>query len=131
MATDSYSASTGGVRVSVRPHFSPDHSNIDMGVFVYVYTITLLNEGTDTVQLLTRHWTITDGLGQEEQVIGEGVVGQKPVLAPGASFTYTSSCPLKTPSGSMKGRYQLRRSTNEIFDVTIPEFFLRDARLLN
>jgi ApaG protein len=128
---DNYSQVTRGIRVSVQPQFSPDHSNIQVGVFVYLYTITLQNEGEDTVQLLTRHWIISDALGHEEQIIGEGVIGQKPVLAPGASFTYTSSCPLKTPTGSMKGRYQLRNSSSETFDVTIPEFYLRDSRLLN
>jgi len=126
---DSYSLSTRSIRVSVKPKFSPENSNSD--TFVYQYTITLLNEGADTVQLLTRHWIITDALGKEEQVIGEGVIGQKPVLAPGASFTYTSSCPLKTPTGAMKGRYQMRNSSSETFDVTIPEFYLRDKRLLN
>ncbi|MEO5668761.1 MAG: Co2+/Mg2+ efflux protein ApaG [Bdellovibrionota bacterium] len=131
MATDNYVQVTHNVRVSVFPQFSVEHSNVDMGTFVYLYTITITNESEEILQLLSRHWIITDGLGNEEQVIGEGVVGQKPVLNPGGSFSYTSSCPLKTPSGSMKGRYQLKSSTTEIFDVQIPEFYLRDSRLLN
>lgn len=130
MAED-YSEITRGIRVSVKPEYSPDHSNLEVGVFVYLYTITLQNDSPDTVQLISRHWIIADGLGQEEQIIGDGVVGQKPVLAPGTSFTYTSSCPLKTPSGSMRGRYQVRNSVGETFDIAIPEFFLRDNRLLN
>jgi ApaG protein len=131
MGVAPYTEVTRGIRVSVEPQFSSEHSNLEAGVFVYLYTITLTNESDDTVQLLTRHWIISDALGHEEQVIGEGVVGQKPVLTPGQSFTYTSSCPLKTPSGSMRGRYQLRNSASETFNVAIPEFLLKDTRLLN
>jgi ApaG protein len=131
MQPQSYTKTTRGIRVNVIPQFSPEHSNQEAGIYVYIYTITVSNETSDTIQLLSRHWEITDGLGHVEHVIGEGVVGQKPIIAPKDSFTYSSSCPLKTPSGSMKGRYQMRNSANEIFYVEIPEFFLKDASLLN
>jgi ApaG protein len=126
-----YMALTRGIRVHVVPQFSPEHSNIEAGIFMYLYTVTLSNESKDTVQLLSRHWEITDGLGHTEHVVGDGVIGQKPIIAPDAHFSYTSSCPLKTPSGQMKGTYQMRNSNNDVFDVVIPEFNLSDIRLMN
>lgn len=131
MQLQNYTKVTRGIRVNVFPQFNPENSNIDAGMYLYIYTVTVSNETDDTIQLLSRHWEITDGLGETEHIIGEGVIGQKPIIAPNDSFTYSSSCPLKTPSGTMKGRYQMRNSANELFDVDIPEFFMKDSRLMN
>jgi ApaG protein len=124
-------ATTHEVRVSVHPQYSPEHSSQDVPLFVYLYTILIENLGLETVQVLSRHWVITDGFNQVENIIGEGIIGQKPVIPPGKSFTYTSSCPLKTPTGSMKGRYQMRAASDKLFDVDIPEFMLADRNLVN
>jgi ApaG protein len=124
-------STTQEVRVSVHPQFSPENSSQDVPLFVYLYTIQIENLGSDTVQLLSRHWIITDGFNQVENIIGEGVIGQKPVISPGGAFRYTSSCPLKTPTGRMKGSYQMRRAQDELFDVEIPEFLLADRNLVN
>lgn len=129
--SETYTKTTHGVRINVFSQFSPEHSKTDAGIFVYIYTITISNETPESVQLLSRHWEISDGLGRTENIIGEGVIGQKPIISPQDSFTYSSSCPLQTPSGSMKGRYQMRNSSQELFDVEIPEFFLKDSRLMN
>jgi ApaG protein len=131
MAQNQISEVTKNIRVTVSPRYSAEHSNLEIGVFVYLYTILIQNEGEETVQLMSRHWVINDALNQTEQVMGEGVVGQKPIIQPGESFTYTSSCPLKTPTGSMKGTYYMRSSKNENFSVLIPEFQLKDKNLLN
>ena len=90
------------------------------------YTITITNEGHDTVQLLSRHWIITDGSGHVEEVKGPGVVGQQPVLEPGESFTYTSGCPLGTPFGKMEGTYQMVTRTGEVFEAAIAPFTLSE-----
>ena len=92
----------------------------------FLYTITITNEGHETVQLLTRHWIITDGTGRVEEVRGPGVIGQQPTLAPGESFTYTSGCPLTTPFGMMQGSYQMVTKDEEQFDVTIAPFTLSE-----
>jgi ApaG protein len=96
-------AVTNSVRVEVQSHYAPDHSQPFQCQWFFHYTVTITNEGDDTVQLLSRHWIITDAVGQTQEVRGPGVVGEQPVLAPGESFTYTSGCPLKTPSGVMRG----------------------------
>ena len=92
----------------------------------FLYTITITNEGTETAQLLTRHWLITDGTGHVEDVRGPGVVGKQPTLAPGESFTYTSGCPLPTPFGVMEGTYQMITSNGDEFEVKIAPFTLSE-----
>ena len=117
-------AVTNGIRVRVESRFSPDHSG--PGLWFFLYTIRISNEGEGTVQLMTRHWVIRDATGQVEEVNGPGVVGEQPHLEPGESFEYTSGCPLKTPFGSMRGSYDMARSDGRRFDATIAEFALRE-----
>jgi ApaG protein len=118
-------AVTHGIRVSVRARFSEQNSDPQRGQWVFLYTITIRNEGAFRVQLLTRHWIITDANGEVEEVKGPGVVGKQPILEPGQGFEYTSACPLKTPFGSMHGTYQMLGPSNETFDVQIAGFALR------
>ena len=119
-----YEAVTQGIRVRVTPQYLEEESDPDEGRYVWAYTIDILNEGSETVQLRTRHWRITDGAGRTEEVRGPGVVGKTPVLEPGESFRYTSGCPLNTPSGIMVGSYQMTTVAGEQFNVAIPAFSL-------
>jgi ApaG protein len=95
------------------------------GQWVFQYTVRITNQGSDTVQLLSRHWIITDGTGRSEEVKGPGVVGQQPVLTPGQSFQYSSWCPIETPMGMMQGTYRMVRSGGEEFDIEIAPFALK------
>jgi ApaG protein len=120
-------ASTRQIRVAVVSEYAPDRSRPHENQWFFLYSITITNEGRETVQLLSRHWIITDGSGKVEEVRGPGVVGQQPVLAPGESFTYTSGCPLTTPFGTMEGTYQMvSASSPEQFDVRIAPFTLSE-----
>ena len=119
-------AVTRGVRVTVKPRFDPERSDRARGLWLFLYTVTITNEGNETVQLTDRHWTITDENGDVEEVRGPGVVGEQPVLAPGEGFTYTSACPLRTPTGTMRGTYRLVTGDGESFDATIAEFLLSE-----
>jgi ApaG protein len=126
-STFSSEAITRKVRVTVVSEYAPARSAPADSQWFFLYTITIANEGTETVQLLTRHWIITDGSGHVEEVKGPGVVGQQPTLAPGETFTYTSGCPLTTPFGTMQGTYQMVvAGTDEQFDVTIAPFTLSE-----
>ena len=122
---------TKTIRIEVVPTYNPEQSRPWASLYVYNYTITVTNQGDSTVQLLSRHWIITDGFEKVEHVQGDGVVGQQPSIKAGESFTYTSSCPLPTPTGSMQGSYQMRGADNKIFNVQINEFFLSHKSLLN
>jgi ApaG protein len=115
---------TRGIKIVVEPHYLDDQSSPDDGHFVWAYHIRIENDGSETVQLLNRHWRITDANGRIEEVRGPGVVGEQPVLAPGDSYEYTSGCPLPTPSGFMVGSYEMQNGTGERFDVAIPMFSL-------
>jgi ApaG protein len=117
---------THGVRVSVLAEYAPDRSNPAQKQWFFLYTITISNEGTQIVQLISRHWIITDGTGHIEEVQGPGVVGQQPTLDAGESFTYTSGCPLKTPFGTMHGTYQMVTKAGESFDAKIAPFTLSE-----
>jgi len=119
-----YEAVTRGIRIRVTPQFLEQESSPDESRYLWAYTIDIRNEGSETVQLRSRYWRITDASGRTQEVSGPGVVGQTPVLAPGASFRYTSGCPLQTPSGIMAGSYQMTSAAGELFDVTIPAFSL-------
>lgn len=123
--TTTSDAVTRGIRVSVRARFSDQNSDPHGRQWVFLYTISISNESSVRVQLLERHWIITDANGEIEEVKGPGVVGKQPVLEPGQSFEYTSACPLKTPFGSMHGTYQMLAPNNETFDVEIAGFALR------
>ena len=119
-----YSAVTREIRVEVEPIYLDEQSEPDDGQFVWAYRVQIENEGAETVQLLTRYWHITDGMGRVQEVRGAGVVGEQPVLNPGESYEYTSGTPLPTPSGIMKGSYQMKNPAGEKFDIEIPAFSL-------
>jgi ApaG protein len=120
-----YSQVTHGIKVNVSPLYVPERSNRDLRYFFFAYTVFLENMGAESCQLLRRHWVIRDGSGHEEHVFGEGVVGEQPHLAPGETFTYTSACPLRTPTGSMRGVYEMVRESGQKIKVPVPVFFLR------
>lgn len=120
-----YSETTQSVEISVRPFYVPEQSDPLDHYYLFAYTVTIRNHGPDTVQLLARHWIITDGTSHIEEVRGDGVVGKQPVLEPGETFEYTSACPLKTPTGNMRGSYQMTGPDGRTFSARIPLFFLR------
>jgi len=125
---------TDGLRVTVRPSYSTLDSDPANNYFKFVYRIRIRNESPHTVQLLSRHWVIVDADGEKQEVRGDGVVGQQPVLEPGQAFEYASFCPLSTTWGTMEGAYRMRRrsageaagdtGTMPEFDVKIARFFL-------
>ncbi|HEY8551603.1 MAG TPA: Co2+/Mg2+ efflux protein ApaG [Vicinamibacterales bacterium] len=117
-------AVTRDIRVSVESQYSPGHSVPSRAQWFFLYTVRIANEGDETVQLVSRHWIITDASGHVEEVRGLGVVGQQPVLEPGDAFEYTSGCPLTTPFGSMRGTYQMINGRGEQFDIEIAPFTL-------
>jgi ApaG protein len=119
-----YSQTTGPIRVTVKPTFLEEQSTPTDNHFVWAYHVRIENIGETTVQLISRYWRITDGLGRTEEVRGPGVVGEQPILEPGSAFEYTSGAPLATPSGIMVGSYQMKRQDGELFDVAIPAFSL-------
>ena len=100
-------AITRGLRVRVEPEFDPESSLPEQERWFFRYTVTIANEGTETVQLISRHWIITDGDGKIEEVRGPGVVGHQPTLSPGQAFKYSSGCPLTTSMGIMQGTFQM------------------------
>jgi ApaG protein len=114
-------------RVEVTPQYLPEQSAPGENVYCFAYTITITNTGQVPAQLISRHWRITDAAGQTEEVKGLGVVGHQPLLKPGESFQYTSGCRLRTPSGTMQGRYLCITEDGEQFEAEIPAFFLDDG----
>jgi ApaG protein len=124
-------AVTNNIRVEVMSQYSAENSRPLQDVWVFEYTVRITNQGTETVQLLTRHWIITDGLDHVEEVKGPGVIGEQPVLAPGESFKYSSWCPLKTPTGVMHGTYQMVRAGGAQFDIEIAPFALKARYMVN
>ncbi|MCS5670380.1 MAG: Co2+/Mg2+ efflux protein ApaG [Acidobacteriota bacterium] len=114
-----------GIRVHVTSHYSAEHSQ-PKSLWFFLYTIKISNESTDTVQLISRHWIITNAENKVEEVQGPGVIGKQPVLAPGESFEYTSGCPLTTPFGMMKGTYQMVTADGDNFEVEIAPFALTE-----
>jgi ApaG protein len=119
-----YRAVTRQIEVTVEPNFMPERSSAEHSRYFWSYTIVITNTGDETVQLRTRHWIITDASGYRQEVRGEGVVGEQPVLAPGEHFTYTSGVPLTTSSGLMTGRYQMVSESGEKFEIDVPTFSL-------
>ena len=119
-----HAADTDGVKVRVSASYLADQSEPGRGRWFWAYHIRIENESGRTIQLLTRHWIITDGRGARHSVEGEGVVGEQPVIAPGASYDYVSGCPLTTPTGAMQGSYKMVDEYGRAFDVTIPKFAL-------
>ncbi|HLK82665.1 MAG TPA: Co2+/Mg2+ efflux protein ApaG [Xanthobacteraceae bacterium] len=119
-----YRAVTRNIAVTVSPRFMPERSSSEEGRYFWAYTIEIRNHGDITVQLKTRHWIITDAIGHRQEVRGAGVVGEEPVLRPGAAFKYTSGVPLPTPSGFMVGTYGMVTLDGERFEIDIPAFSL-------
>lgn len=117
-------ATTRAIRVRVEPQYDPHRSKPESSHWFFLYAVTIENLGEETVQLMTRHWIITDGNSEVEEVRGPGVVGEQPVLGPGDSFRYTSGCPLTTDVGKMEGSYQMITTTGEAFNVEIAPFTL-------
>ena len=115
------------LRVEVQPQYLPEQSAPVQGLYSFAYTITISNTGDVPAQLISRHWIITNELGEIEEVKGLGVIGQQPLLKPGESFEYTSGCRLRTPSGTMQGSYFCVAEDGERFEVEIPLFVLDDG----
>lgn len=129
-----YRATTHAIQVDVEPAYLADRSDPVHDRYFWAYTITIENRSQRTVQLVARHWRITDGQGRLEEVRGAGVVGEQPILKPGEKFRYTSGCPLTTPTGFMSGAYQMSDENGEAFEIDIPTFSLdspQGRRVLN
>ncbi|CTQ55837.1 CO2+/MG2+ efflux protein ApaG [Roseibium album] len=120
----SYRATTEGIEVSVEPFYLDDESQPDESAFIWAYMVEIHNGGAEPVQLKTRFWQITDAIGRLEEVRGDGVVGEQPVIEPGETYEYSSHCPLKTDSGIMAGTYSMERPDGSSFEVMIPAFSL-------
>jgi ApaG protein len=119
-----HAAITRAIAVSVEPAYLASHSSPAHAQYVWAYRVTIENRGTETLQLLSRHWMITNAHGEFTEVKGPGVIGEQPILRPGESHTYTSGTQLNTPSGMMGGSYQMETAAGERFDIEIPTFSL-------
>ncbi len=128
---DTSTATTRGIRVEVAPEFLGQCHKTGRAVWVHAYHVRITNEGEEAVQLMTRHWIITDANGEVKEVQGPGVVGEQPVLAPGESFQYSSGCPMDTSMGTMHGTYQMLTEGGEEFDAEIAPFTLAEPWTLN
>jgi len=127
-----FSKTTNGIKINVETSFLPEKSNPDHSYYVYAYYITIENTIEDTVQLLSRHWIITDAMGNKHEVKGEGVIGEQPILIKGAKHAYQSWSPLPTKMGKMEGSYMMiNLKNNEKFEVQIPAFVLIHHELEN
>lgn len=123
-----YECTTHKIRIQVEPRFESEQSDPYRNQYFFSYCIRIYNESSTTVTLIGRHWVITDGFGQTEEVVGEGVVGQQPTLAPGEMFEYSSFCPLATPTGSMHGTYSMKNAAGDRWDIEIPKFILAEPK---
>ena len=119
-----YQSTTRSIAVTVQPIYLEDQSEPEDNRYIWAYHVRIDNQGGETVQLLSRHWQITDSLGSVKELRGEGVVGEQPVLEPGETFEYTSGTPLPTPSGIMLGAYEMETTAGERFEIAIPAFSL-------
>jgi ApaG protein len=119
-----YEARTRDIVVRVFPVYATEESSPEQGLYLWSYTVEIENHGAETVTLVSRRWSITDGFNRVSDVEGSGVVGEQPELRPREAFRYVSNCPLPTPSGAMKGSYAMVTEAGELFDVDIPEFSL-------
>ncbi len=124
-------ASLNNITVDVETRYIEEQSNPDQNYYVFAYTITIQNQGRQQAQLLTRHWVITDSNHKVQEVRGDGVVGEQPVLEPGEQFVYTSGTMIETSVGTMKGSYQMRALDGSRFEATIDEFVLSAPRVLH
>jgi ApaG protein len=110
--------------ISAYPQYVSEESNPEQNYYFFSYKISIKNKGSEPAQLMSRHWVITDSTGHTEEVKGPGVVGLQPKIQPGQSFEYESACPLTTPTGSMKGSYNLMTENGDNLQIDIPEFYL-------
>ncbi len=120
-----YYQRTHGIEVKVEPQFVSRENSGDHHYYIYSYTVTICNQSQKPCQLISRHWIIRDGLGREEHVIGDGVLGKQPIIKAGDSYSYRSGCPLATPTGNMRGKYYMVGPNDQEFEIRIPLFFLR------
>ncbi len=130
MSTSS-ETTTRGVKVRVESFYVPDRSDPEDGTWFFGYRVAIRNEGEQVVQLLSRHWVITDAEGRVEEVQGPGVIGEQPVLAPGESFQYVSACPLATSFGTMHGTYTMTTESGDRFDAKVGAFALSEPYAVN
>lgn len=119
-----YTATTHSIMVSVEPTYLDEESRPRRNRYVWAYHVTIENRGMETVQLISRYWKITDALGRSQEVRGEGVIGEQPVIHPGERYEYSSGTPLTTPSGIMVGRYYMETTDGRPLEVEIPAFSL-------
>ena len=124
-------AVTNGIRIRVQPEFLEEQSDPTSGMWLHAYHVTIANEGQTTVQLVARHWVITNRRGEVEHIRGPGVVGHQPVLRPGESFRYSSGCPMNTPVGTMHGSYQMMQEDGHKFQAEIAPFTLSEPFAVN
>lgn len=124
-------ATTEGVHITVQARYIPEQSDPDRDFYYFTYHVEITNRGERTVQLLSRHWVITDGQNRTQEVNGPGVVGQQPILEPGQDFQYTSACPLPTSVGTMHGTYQMTTLDGDRFDAEIAPFVLARPNALH
>jgi ApaG protein len=124
-------ALTNGIMVTVKSEYIPERSSLSSRQYAFSYTVRIENQGDETAQLRSRHWIITDGNGNVQEVRGDGVVGEQPLIGPGSHFEYTSWCVIATPSGSMRGTYQMVRPDGDGFDAEIAPFRLGLPQTLN
>jgi len=122
---------TRGIRIEVESTYVPERSEPQQQYFFFAYRVTIMNEGAEAAQLMSREWIITDSDGNTERVSGPGVVGEQPVMKPGQGFEYTSFCPLRTSFGSMQGSYTMRTESGETFDARIDPFNLAVPGVVN
>ena len=126
-----YTKTTNSINITVNPTYLEEQSEPDKHLFVWAYQVTINNLGKESVQLKNRFWKIIDSNGSKQEVRGEGVIGEQPVLNPGEKFEYTSGTPLSTPSGFMEGYYEMETKTGRKFDATIPLFSLDSPYVSN
>ena len=119
------------ITVQAEATFIPDRSDAAKNHYFFAYTITITNTGTVAAQLISRHWIITDAQSHTEEVRGEGVIGEQPLLRPSESFQYTSAAAIATPVGTMRGSYQMLAEDGVSFDAPIPPFTLAMPRVLH
>jgi len=124
-------AQLNNIQIGVETRYIEDQSNPEKNYYVFAYTITIQNTGDQTAQLISRHWVITDSNHKVQEVRGDGVIGEQPVLKPGEQFVYTSGTMLETSVGTMKGSYQMKADDGSQFDATIDEFVLSTPRVLH
>ena len=119
-----FQETTSDILVSVRPEYLDEQSDPDQGHFAWAYHVTIENQSTRVVQLLSRHWKIADSNGHKQEIIGDGVIGKQPTLKPGDAFEYTSGTPLAAPSGFMSGVFHMISEGGTRFDIAVPAFAL-------